>query len=52
MRGQTKQRGEGRHRARLSAAEGDRVLVLAESPPKAPETLAGYRGGAALHPND
>jgi hypothetical protein len=26
----------------LSAAEGHRVLVLAESPPKAPQTLMSY----------
>jgi len=52
MRGQTKQRGEGRHRAPLSTAEGHRVLVLAESPPKAPETLASGCGATALNPKD
>ena len=52
MRGQTNERGEGRHRARLSAAEGHCVLVLAESPPKAPETLASCCGAAALNPSD
>src|SRR5215218_6259551 len=51
MRGQTKQRGEGRHRARLSAGERHRVLVLAERPPGTPETLASYRGATAFNPS-
>jgi hypothetical protein len=44
MRGQTKQRGDGRHRAPLERRRRPLRLglVLAESPPKAPETLASY----------
>jgi hypothetical protein len=42
MRGQTNSAARVVIERRLSAAEGHCVLVLAESPPKAPETLASY----------